>query len=220
MADRSNEPVVVLGLGRFGTALALELTERGTEVLAVDNRPKVVQSLAGRLTHVVTADATDIETLRQLGVPDFSRAVVAIGTDIESSILTTSLLVELEIGDIWAKAISHQHGRILDRIGAHHVVYPEYDMGERVAHLVSGHMQDYIELDENHAIAKVGPPRELVGVPLGEARMPARYGVDVIAVKPVEGGFEPAGPDTVLAYGDAILVLGPVDKVERFADAV
>ncbi len=220
MADRNNEPVVVIGLARFGSALALELTERGTDVLAIDSNPRTVQNLSGRLAHVVTADATDIEALRQLDVPNFPSAVVAIGTNMEASILTTSLLAELEVPDIWAKAVSREHGRILSRIGAHHVVYPEYDMGERVAHLVSGHMQDYVELDENHAIAKVRPPRELVGVPLGEARMPARYGIDVIAVKPAEGGFEPAGPDTVLAYGDAILVLGRVNRVERFADAV
>ncbi|MCC3652669.1 MULTISPECIES: potassium channel family protein [Streptomyces] len=218
MADSSREPVVVIGLGRFGSSLALELTSRGTEVLAVDNRPKVVQSLSGRLTHTVTADCTDIEALRQLGVPDFSRAVVAIGSDIESSILVTSLLTELEIENIWAKAISIQHGRILDRIGAHHVVFPEHDMGERVAHLVSGRMLDYIELDPAHALVKVSPPGELVGVPLREARVRNRYDVTVVAVQPSGGEFTHTTPDTVLAYGDVILILGRIDKVERFAN--
>ncbi|WP_030543795.1 TrkA family potassium uptake protein [Streptomyces albus] len=218
MADSSSEPVVVIGLGRFGSSLALELTSRGTEVLAIDSRSKVVQSLAGQLTHTVTADCTDIEALRQLGVPDFSRAVVAIGSDIESSILVTSLLTELEIEHIWAKAISIQHGRILDRIGAHHVVFPEHDMGERVAHLVSGRMLDYIELDPAHALVKVSPPGELVGVPLREARVRSRYDVTVVAVRPSDGEFTYTTPDTVLAYGDVILILGRIDKVERFAD--
>lgn len=217
MADHKDEPVVVIGLGRFGSALALELTSRGTEVLAVDSRPKVVQSLAGQLTHTVTADCTDIEAMRQLGVADFSRAVVGIGTDLESSILVTSLLLDLEIEDIWAKAISRDHGRILDRLGAHHVIFPENDMGERVAHLVSGRMLDYLEVDEDHAIIKVKPPRSLVGKPLRESGIRTRYGLTVVSVKRPDGSFEGATPETVLTYSDVILVLGRVGDVERFA---
>ncbi|MEV0203542.1 NAD-binding protein, partial [Nonomuraea sp. NPDC050691] len=95
MADRTTDPVVVIGLGRFGSSLAVELTRRGTEVLAIDNRAKVVQSLSGQITHIATADCTDMQALRQLGVPDFYRAVVGIGGDLEASILTASLLVEL-----------------------------------------------------------------------------------------------------------------------------
>ncbi|HEX2300122.1 MAG TPA: TrkA family potassium uptake protein, partial [Pseudonocardiaceae bacterium] len=149
MAESKNEPIVVIGLGRFGSAIALELTRRGTEVLAIDQSPKQVQNMAGYLTQVVTADCTDIEALRQLGVAEFYRAVVAIGSDLEASILITSMLVELEIEDIWAKAVTKHHGRILRRIGAHHVVFPEHDMGERVAHLVSGRMLDYMQVDED-----------------------------------------------------------------------
>nr|BFE77984.1 TrkA family potassium uptake protein [Planobispora longispora] len=183
MADTRNDPVVVIGLGRFGSSLATELVRRGTEVLAIDSRPKVVQSMSGKLTHVVAADSTDLEALRQLGVPDFYRAVVAIGTDIESSILTTSLLVELAIEDIWAKAISRDHGRILERVGAHHVILPEHDMGERVAHLLNGRMLDYMEVDENYALVKTRPPRDYVGVPLGETNLRRKYGVTVVCVK-------------------------------------
>ncbi|GAA2637318.1 TrkA family potassium uptake protein [Actinomadura fulvescens] len=218
MADRRHDPVVVIGLGRFGSSLALELAEQGTEVLAVDHRPKIVQALAGQLTHIATADSTDIEALRQLGVPDFYRAVVAIGSDIEASILTTSLLVELGIDDIWAKAISRQHGRILERIGAHHVVLPEHDMGERVAHLVAGRMLDYIQVDENFALAKTHPPRELVGVSLGETRLRSKYAVTVVCVKSPGEDFTYATTDTVLRYDDIIIVAGRVDKVERFAE--
>lgn len=219
MAEHKDEPVAVIGLGRFGSALALELTERGTEVLAVDSRQRVVQSLSGQLTHVVTADCTDIQALRQLGIPEFSRAVVGIGTDIESSILTTSLLVELEIDDIWAKAISRQHGRILDRIGAHHVVFPEHDMGERVAHLVSGRMLDYLEVDQNHAIAKMKPPRDLVGRPLRDTEIRRRYGLTVVSVRGDDGDYSYATPDTVLNYSDLILVLGKINDVERYAES-
>ncbi|SEG11665.1 trk system potassium uptake protein TrkA [Thermomonospora echinospora] len=217
MADK-DIPVVVIGLGRFGSSLALELARQGTEVLAIDHRPKVVQAMAGQLTHIATADATDIEALRQLGVPDFHRAVVGIGSDIEASILTTSLLVELEIADIWAKAVSRQHGRILERIGATHVVLPEHDMGERVAHMVGGRMLDYIAVDENFALAKTRPIREIVGTPLGETGLRRKHGVTVVSVKSEGEEFTYATPDTVLQYGDLIIIAGPIAKVERFPE--
>ena len=212
------EPVVVIGLGRFGTALASELTRGGTEVLAIDSRESVVQRLAGQLRHVVTADSTDIDALRELGVDQFERAVVAIGNDQQSSILTTSLLADLEIADIWAKALDAQHARILSRIGAHHVVQPEAEMGERVAHLVSGRMLDYIGLDLDWALIKTNPPRDIVGVPLGQSKLRARHHVTVVSVKP-EGGvdFTYADADTVLRYGDEILVVGHLNDLEKFA---
>ncbi|WP_030173391.1 potassium channel family protein [Spirillospora albida] len=218
MAERKKDPVVVIGMGRFGSALALELARRGTEVLAIDHRAKIVQTLSGRLTHVVTADATDLEALRELGVGEFRRAVVAIGGDLEASILTTSMLTELEIPDIWAKAVTHQHKRILERIGAHRVVLPENDMGERVAHLVSGSMLDYIEIDEDFALIKTHPPRDIVGMSLGETRVRSKHGVTVVSVKSVGERFTYATADTVLQYGDVILIAGPIDKVERFAE--
>ena len=216
MADRDNLPVVVIGLGRFGSSLALELIRLGTEVLAIDHRPKIVQSLAGEITQIVTADATDLQALHQLGIPDFQRAIVAIGSDIEASILTTSLLVEVGVEDIWAKAISRQHGRILERIGATHVVLPEHDMGERVAHLVSGRMLDYVQIDPDFVLVKTHPPRELVGVPLSDVRLRRKYGVTIVSVKSKDEEYRHATPDTVLQYGDVILVVGPTAKVERF----
>ncbi|MEV7965885.1 TrkA family potassium uptake protein [Sphaerisporangium sp. NPDC088356] len=219
MAEYSRDsPVVVIGLGRFGTSLALELVRRGTEVLAIDNRPKVVQSLAGSLTHVVVADSTDMEALEQLGVPDFYQAVVAIGGDLEASILTASLLVELEVENIWAKAVSRQHARILEQLGIRHVVQPEHDMGERVAHLVTGRMLDYVEVDENFALVKTRPPKELVGLSLGESRLRKKYGVTVVGVKSQGQEFTYATADTVLMYGDVIIVSGTIEKVERFAE--
>jgi trk system potassium uptake protein TrkA len=223
LADQRTETVVVIGLGRFGSALALELATLGTEVLGIDSDPKVVQSLSTRLSHVVTADTTDIEVLRQLGVEEFHRAVVAIGSDMQASILTTSLLAELGVPDIWAKALSRQHGSILDRVGAHHVVLPEHDMGERVAHLLTGRMLDYVEVDEDFAMVKTKPPRDIVGKPLRETGLRSRYGVTIVAVKPEAHGrkatFTYATPDTTLMYGDLILVVGTIEAVERFAAA-
>ena len=125
----SEDAVVVIGLGRFGGAVALSLAELGHEVLGIDESADIVQSWADRLTHVVQADTTDSETLRRLGVREFSRAVVAIGTDIEASVLTVLALTDLGVPDIWAKALEPKHGRILERTGAHHVIYPEADIG-------------------------------------------------------------------------------------------
>ncbi len=216
---RYREPVAVIGLGRFGTALALELAGNGTEVLAVDRDAAVVQRLAGRLSHVVIADSTDAEALQEIGLADFARVVVAIGTDLEASILTTAVLVELGVRDIWVKALSRQHATILERIGAHHVVLPEHDMGERVAHLVSGRMLDYIELAPDWVLARTKPSQELVGVPLGETGLRARHRVTVVSVRP-EGAasFSHAGVDTVLGYGDDIVIVGRPADVERYVD--
>ena len=213
------DPVAVLGLGRFGTALALELARGGTEVLAVDNRPDIVQKLSGRLAQVVIADTTDPDALAEIGIGDFHRVMVAIGNDLEASILTTALLTELGIRDIWAKAVSRQQATILERIGAHHVVFPEQDMGERVAHLVSGRLLDWVELDSDWVFAKTKPPRELVGVPLGESGLRKKHRVTVVSVKQ-EGhaSFTHAGNDTVLRYGAVIVIAGRPGDVEQFVD--
>ena len=215
------EPVAVIGLGRFGTALALGLARRGTEVLAIDSQERIVQRLSGQLGRVVVADSTDIDALRELGLEEFERAVVAIGNDQQSSILTTALLSDLEIGEIWAKALNAQHAKILARIGAHHVIQPESEMGERVAHLVSGRMLDYVELDRDWALIKTKPPNFLVGAPLGETRLRAKYNVTVVSVKPQhKDEYTYADADTLLTYGDEILVVGRVRDVERFAENV
>ncbi len=215
------DPVVVIGLGRFGTALSMELAAGGTEVLGIDNRPANVQRLAGQLSQVITADSTDLDALREVGVDEFHRAVVAIGTDQQASILTTSLLAELGVDDIWAKATSKQHARILRRIGAQHVVSPEHDMGERVAHLVSGQALDYLELDEDWVLAKTSPPRFLVGIALGDSHLRTKHHVTVVSVKPAAGGsFTYADATTRLADGDQIVVAGKPKDVEHFIDAL
>ena len=211
------DSVAVIGLGRFGTALALELMAAGTEVLGIDDNEDIVQSLNGRLTQVVRADSTKEEALRQLGVHEFDRAVVAIGTDIEASILTGSLLVNFKVPHVWAKAISEPHGRILDQIGIHHVVYPEHDMGRRVAHLVRGAMLDYIQFEDDFAMVKTVTPIELVGKRLGDTGMRARHGVTIVAVHRKGEGFTYASADTVLEEGDTIIVSGRTAAAERFA---
>lgn len=224
MADQRTGPVVVIGLGRFGGALARQLVDQDTEVLAIDSNEKAVAALASHVPNVAIADTTDIEALRQLGVPDFTHAVCAIGSDMQASILTTGLLSDLQIPDIWAKAVSLQHRDILLRVGAHHVVLPEHDMGERIAHLLAGRLLDYVELDEGFAMIKTKPPRDLVGMTLLEARDRSilSSGVTVVAVKRETDGagaqFHPAHGDTVLMYGDTILVVGSTPDLERFSN--
>ncbi len=210
--------VVVLGLGRFGASLALELVRRGSEVLGLDSDPALVQKYADDLTHAAVADTTDVEALQQLDVPDFSRAVVGIGTDLEASILTTAVLVDLGIPHIWAKATSRQHGRILQRIGAHHVVLPEFDMGERVAHLVTGRMIDYIEFDDDFAMVKTAAPREILDRPLSASGVRTRHGITVVAVKRPGQEFTYATPDTVVHRDDVLIVSGRINEVEAFAN--
>jgi trk/ktr system potassium uptake protein len=220
LAERTTDPVAVIGLGRFGTALALQLAEQGTEVLGIDGNQRAVAALANQIANVAVADSTDIEALRQLGVPDFRTAVCAIGTDLQASILTVGVLSDLGISDIWAKATSQQHRDILLRVGAHHVVLPEHDMGERIGHVLTGRLLDYVEIDDDFAMIKMKPPRDLVGVSLKESGIQAKLGVTIVAVKRETDGptarFNAAHGDTVLMYGDTIVAVGPVPALERF----
>ena len=217
--ERPNSVVVVIGLGRFGKSLALELMKDGhTEVLGIDANADAVQSVSGRLTHAVIADSTKEDALRQLSVHESQRAVVGIGSDIEASILTASVLVEMGIPAIWAKAISHSHARILTQIGVHHVVRPEHDMGARVAHLVRGRMMDYIEFDDGFAMVKTTPPRETIGVRLGDTNIRQKHGVTIVAVKRPGEGFTYATADTILHHDDMLIASGLIEDTERFSE--
>ena len=212
------DSVAVIGLGRFGRSLALELVACDTEVLGIDTDEQVVQELSAQLTHCVQADSTNEDALRQLGVQEFDRAVVAIGSHIEASLLTASLLRSMGVGNIWAKAISEQHGRILEQLGISHVVYPEHDMGRRVAHLVKGKMLDYIAFEDDYAMAKTVPPVMLLDVPLAQSGIRRAHGVTVVGVKAPGGSFTHATGETILRQGDTVIVSGQPAAVERFTD--
>jgi trk/ktr system potassium uptake protein len=212
-----DDQTLVIGLGRFGRSLATTLTRLGNEVLGVDISLKVVQACAVDLTHVVQADATDIEALRQLGASDFGRAAVTIGTDIQASILATYALLDLGVPRIWAKAVTAEHGAILERVGAQRVVFPEIEMGERVAHTMVGRTIDYVELDDDFVLIETTAPRELSGQSLKDAGLRKRYGVTVVAVKPPGGEFTYATPETVMEPGDLMVVAGAREKAEAFA---
>ncbi|WP_211217720.1 potassium channel family protein [Rubellimicrobium thermophilum] len=211
------DSVVVIGLGRFGSAVAESLVRLGHDVLCIDSDPAIVQDWSDRLAHVVQADSCNPDALRQLGVAEFQHAVVGIGINIESSVLTTLALSELGVPDIWAKAVTRNHGRILERTGAHHVVFPEAAMGERVAHLVTGKMIDFIEFDDDFAIVKTRAPREAVGRTLAESALRTRYGITIVGVKRPGLDFAYARPETVILEGDLLIVSGQTAAVERFA---
>nr|WP_246222725.1 TrkA family potassium uptake protein [Phytoactinopolyspora limicola] len=217
--QRDSNVVVVCGLGRFGKSLALELMKEETEVLGIDADADKVQNVSGRLTHAVVADTTKVEVLRQLSVHEFTRAVVGIGSDIESSILTASSLVEIGIPNIWAKAISNSHARILTQIGVHHVTRPEHDMGIRVAHLVRGRMMDYIEFEDGFAMVKTTPPAHIVGKRLSDSKVRQEYGVTIVAIKRPGEGFTYATADTIIRPGDTVIASGLTRDSERFSEA-
>ncbi|MGH3457849.1 potassium channel family protein [Aeromicrobium sp.] len=208
--------MLVIGLGRFGSSVARSLVQLGHDVLAVDERPEVVQRFASDFTHVVAADSTDTEALRQIGAEQFDRAVVGIGTDIEASVLTVLSIVELGVKEVWAKAINAKHARILERVGAHHVVRPESAMGERVAHMVTGAMIDYIEFDDGFAIARTRAPEVSWDRTLEETGLRAKYGVTVVGVKRRGEDFTYARPETSITSSDELIVSGPTTKVENF----
>jgi len=211
------DSVAVIGLGRFGSSLALELMAGGTEVLGIDVDEDLVQALNGQLTQVVRADSTKEEALRQLAIDEFDRVVVAIGDDISASILTCSVLLGLKIPVIWAKVGDDRHGLILEQLGVNHVIYPEKDMGRKVAHLVRGAAQDYIEIERGYAIVKSSPPARLCGTPLGKTGLRKEFGVTVAAYKKPGAEWTNADADTVLGADDTILIVGPTRKAEGFA---
>jgi trk system potassium uptake protein TrkA len=215
---RHEKEFLVIGLGRFGGGLAETLAELGHEVLGVDNNVKLVQSYSNKLTHVVEADSTDIEAMRQVGAEDFQTAVVAIGTELEASILTTAVLVDLRVPRIVAKAITQEHGTILERVGATRVVFPERDMGVRVGHSLAGSMLDYFQLDPGFALVETRVPKELVGKTLAQAEVRKRYGITVVCVKPEGGSFTYATPETIVNVGDILVVAGETKRAEAFGE--
>ncbi len=212
------DSVVVIGLGRFGRSLASELMTCGTEVLGIDADDKAVQEMSTRLTHCVRADSTDEDALRQLAVQEFDRAVVAIGTHIEASLLTASLLKNMGVNNIWAKAISEAHGRILEQLGIEHVVYPEHEMGRRLAHLVKGRMLDFIQFEPDYAMVKTAPPAALLGVPLSQTGVRRAHGITVVGVKKPRSAWTHATGETVLERGDLVIASGEPNAMEKFSD--
>lgn len=211
------DSVLVIGLGRFGGSVAQSLIRLGHDVMGVDANEEMVQAWADRLTHAVQADSTNVAIMRQLGAADFAHVIVGIGSNLAASLMTVMAMTELGIKDIWVKAMTPEHGQLAERIGAHHVVYPEADMGERVAHLVTGRMMDFIEFEDGFAIAKILAPSLAHNQTLALSGVREKFGVTVVGVKRLHEDFQHAKPDTRILPGDLLIVSGPTQNVERFA---
>ncbi|HWT33344.1 MAG TPA: TrkA family potassium uptake protein [Microbacterium sp.] len=214
---RGDAPVLVLGLGRFGSACAEELTRLGRDVLAVDDSMERVQKWADIVTHAVQTDARDIDALKQIGAQDFSVAIVAVGSSIEASVLITANLVDLGVPQIWAKAMTPAQAKILERVGAGHVIFPEREAGERVAHLVSERMLDFIRFDDDYVLAKLYPPKFIRDAALSESGVRSKYNVTVVGVKSPGKPFHYAEAGTIVTNHDIIVVSGTNRDVDRFA---
>lgn len=212
-----DDDVLVIGLGRFGGAAAVELQKLGHRVLGVEIDGALAESYLGRLTRVVQADAADARIIDTVKARSFSIAVVGIGSSVEASVLASANLVDAGVESIWAKALSPEHGRILERIGVHNVVRPEADSGRRVAHLVNGKLQDYIEFDDGFAIIKMRPPQETLGFTLEQSALRSKYGVTVVGVKSPGQDFTYAIPQTKVMQGDTLIVAGKTELLEKLA---
>lgn len=209
--------MIVIGLGRFGESLARGLVQQGIEVLAIDFDEEIVQRLAGDIPNVVQADGTSARALRQVGAEQFSRAVVAIASNIEASVLATLVLIdELRIPTVWAKAISLDHAKILERVGVQRVIQPEHDMGNRTARSIARRVTDYFHVEDDFALVEMVAPQRYLGRPLGESGIRAEYGVTIVSIKPPGGQFHHADQSTVLQEGELILLAGRPSDLDRF----
>jgi trk system potassium uptake protein len=210
----------VIGLGRFGSSVAKYLSEMGYEVLAVDDNSQRVQDVAHAVTHAVIADSTDEEAMTALGIRNFDVVVVAIGQDIQSSILTTLILKDLGVPSIFVKAQNELHGKVLNKIGADKVIYPERDMGLRVAHhLISPNILEHIELSPDYSIVEMKVPSAMIGKNLIQLDIRQRYGCNVLAIKKNnEMNITPA-PDAQLQPDEVLVIVGRNGELTKLEQA-
>ncbi len=206
----------VIGLGRFGASVARTLHELGHHVLGVDVDESKVQALTQHLTHVVQADCTDENTVRSLGLRNFDTVVVAIGQDLEASVLVTLMLKEIGVKTVVAKAATEAHGKVLERIGADRVIFPEKDMGAKVARfLAETNILDYIELTPEVSIVEFTPGDAFVGKTLREVDFRAKFGVTVLAIRNGDSVRISPPADQPLRHGDILVAIGENKDIER-----
>lgn len=207
---------IVVGLGRFGSAIAQTLCEEGEEVLGVDRRMDLVEDMRDVLTHTVQLDAMDRDALAALGVQDFDVAFVTMGSDIRASGTIVLLLKELGAKRVIAKAHDEFHGRMLEKLGADEVLFPERDMGRRIAHnLVSGNIIDYLELSPDFSLAEIRPKPEWIGKTLGELELRSRVGINVVAIKNGDDVNPMPVPGTAFRAEDVLLVIASEETLRK-----
>ena len=209
---------LVVGLGRFGLSVATSLYENGNEVMAVDIDGAVVEDVQDRVTHAVQADMTDPEAIHAIDAGSFDVAVVTIGSDLKASALATMLLKESGVKTVVCKAHDDTHGRLLQRLGADKIVYPERDMGRRLAHsLVLGNILDAIDVSSEVSLVEIKPLKGWVGQALRELNLPRRYGLQVVAIRDTDGLNASIRAETVIHKEDVLLVICPSDALARLA---
>lgn len=209
----------VIGCGRFGSAVARTLFDLGNEVLAIDGDMDVVDNIAGQVTHAIQADVMDEGVLRELGLSNFDVAIVSIGSDLQASIMATLIVKELGVNKIVAKAQSELHGKVLKKIGADKVIFPERDMGVRVAHnLTSNSIVDYIELSPDYSILEIEAVPKWYNKTLEELKLRNKYKVTVMAVKRGEEVNVSPGPSYQIHDGDILVALGASEAINHIAE--
>ena len=206
----------VIGLGRFGTAVAKVLSELGNEVLAIDRDPEVIREVSSIVTYAVEADVMDETVLKELGLSNMDAVVVSIGSDLQASIMATLISKELGVKRIVAKAQTELHGKVLKKIGADRIIFPERDMGTRVAHnLTSSNILDYIEVSPEFSILEIQALKSWVGNDLKGLRLRNKYGVNVIAIKRDEHINASPSSDDLVEDGDIIIIIGSTEDVRK-----
>lgn len=207
----------VIGLGRFGGSICEELCMEGMKVLAIDRDELKVNEYKNIASHAVIADSTDEKTLKELGVKNVDHVIVAIGDDIQASILTTVILVDMDVQKITVKAQNDYHEKILKKLGAHHIVHPERDMGKRLAHsLISSNILDYLELSEDYSMVEVWAGRKMLGKSLIDLNIRAKFGCNVVAIKRGKEMNVSPMADYQIQEGDVLIVIGADDDISRF----
>ena len=217
---RDSRQFAVIGLGQFGASVATTLYSMGYDVLAVDINAARVDAINGKVTYAAQADATDEEALRTLGLHNFDTAIVSTGKDMQASIIITLLLKETGVPEVIAEAQSTIHAKALSRIGANKVLFPERDMGQRVAHnLASSNIMDMIELSSDFTLMELKALDVWAGHSLSELDMRRRYGINVVAIYTGKGINASPRAEDVIQSGDVLLVVGAADKVSELARA-
>lgn len=207
---------LVIGLGRFGASVARTLNKLGQEVLAVDSDEERVKYISADVTHAIQADTTDANLLKSIGARNFDVAIVAIGENSQANIMTTLLLKELGVPYVVAKALNKLQGRVLEKVGADRVVYPERDMGKRVAHNLVSNNLDYMQLAQGYRIEELRAPDKFAGKNLKDLNLRNKYGVTVLLIRHENGDLiaSPAG-DAIIEAGDFLVVLGKDEMLDR-----
>ena len=209
---------LIIGLGRFGAALAKELCRLGHEVIAVDKNEDAVSKIADYVTHSIVADVRDEEVLRSIGARNLDHAIVAFSDNIQDNILITLMLKEIGVKDVISKGGNALHVKVLKKIGADRIVFPETDMGIRLAQTISsGNIIDFIEISDNYSIIETNSPRKWIGNSIKKLDIRAKYGINILSIKSQDGrtiSITPS-PDYVIKAGDVLVVVGSNDDLQN-----